>query len=80
MASPENGDGSENLPVVVGSPSGLLPVAMCLPYYPYPPSATATSFAPGGKGGCTKMDVEVILRSMEIAVLGLTLTIPTELL
>lgn len=41
MASPENGDGSEK----VGSPGGLLPVAMCLLYYPYPAIATAAAFA-----------------------------------
>lgn len=41
MASSENGDGSEN----VGSPGGLLPVAVCLPYYPYPLIAAAASFA-----------------------------------
>ena len=41
MASSANGDDSEN----VGSPGGLLPVAMCLPYYPYLRVATAAPFA-----------------------------------
>lgn len=71
MASSENGDGSEN----VGSPGGLLPAASCFPYSPYLWVATAAPFAH------LQVDIEVILKSTETAVLRLTRGIfPTELL
>lgn len=71
MASSENGDGSENM----GSPGGLSPAATCFPYYPYLRVATAAPFAH------VQVDIEVILKSMETAVLRLTRRIfPTELL
>lgn len=75
MASSENVDGSDS----VGSHGGLLPAAIGLPYYLYP--ITLPLQPPLTTYRCAEMDIEVILKSMEMAILRLTVEIfPTELL